>query len=158
MKVNIAQCRIAKSPARLMTMALGSCLGITLYDAVACVGALAHVMHPKRGRVRNNISRAKFVDTAIEMMIDGMLKRRASNSCIVAKIFGGARMFNNVVGSRSLIQIGEDNVAEARVRLKEANIPIVAESVGGSKGRTIIFDLSDGSVHLRDAHNREAVY
>jgi len=62
------------------------------------------------------------------------------------------------VGSKGVIQIGEENITAARAELKALGIPIVAESVGGSRGRTILFDVTDGSVSVRDAYNREEIY
>jgi chemotaxis protein CheD len=142
----------------IMTMALGSCLGIVLFDYATKIGALAHVMHPKRELVRNNMNRAKFVDSAIALMVGRMVKRGASRERIVAKIFGGARMFKSVKGNPGVLQIGEKNVIAAREQLDILGIPIVAEDVGGTQGRTISFNVSDGSVLLRDAYDNEKTY
>ena len=135
----------------MTTMALGSCLGIVLYDGEAAVGAMAHVMHPRRERVKNNANRAKFVDTAVSLMLDRMEKRGAARRRVVAKIFGGARMFVRDQDRRSHLQIGESNVLAAREEFARIGIPIVAERTGGNRGRTIVFDVSDGSVTVRDA-------
>ena len=129
-KVGVAQFRVGQAPVKMMTMALGSCIGIVLFDASARVGALAHAMHPKRERVKNNANKAKFVDTVIPLLIDRMVKWGAQRERIVAKIFGGARMFDSFTGCRGLLQIGEENVSAAREILKERGIPIVAECVG----------------------------
>lgn len=157
-KVGLAQFKIGEAPLKMVTMALGSCLGIVLYDGNSRVGALAHVMHPWRSKVRNNVNRAKFVDSAIEMMLIRMIKSGADKKHITAKLFGGARMFQHVVGSRGVMQIGEENVASARQTLALNNIPIVAESTGGEKGRSIHFDLTNGSVVMRDAKDNEVAY
>ena len=157
-KVGMAQYRVATPPASMMTVALGSCLGLILYDPVTRVGGLAHVMHPSRERVRNNVNRAKFVDTAIDLMLSRMSKKGAARARITAKIFGGAQMFGHVTGSRGVIQIGRANVDAARRELAERKIPIVADATGGSKGRTLLFDLSDGSVRTRDAGGKEEIY
>jgi chemotaxis protein CheD len=157
-KVGMAQYRVATAPAKMVTLSLGSCLGIVLYDPVSRTGALAHVMHPSRERVRNNANRAKFVDTAIDLMLGRMAKKGALRSRIHAKIFGGARMFGDVRGGPGVVQIGEENINAARSELKQRNIPIVAESTGGSIGRTVYFDVSDGSVLIKDAYNNEEKY
>ncbi len=157
-KVGMAQYRVATPPAKMMTLALGSCLGLVLYDPVSRVGGLAHVMHPSRERVRNNVNRAKFVDTAIDLMLSRMSKKGAARSRIVAKIFGGAQMFGHVTGSRGVIQIGRANVEAARRELAERKIPIVADATGGSRGKTILFDLDDGKVRTKDAGGSEEIY
>ncbi len=156
-KVMMAQYRICKAPARIMTMALGSCLGIVLYDRVAMVGGLAHVMHPTWKRVKNNTNKGKFVDTAIELMVEKLVERGAGLTRITAKIFGGARMFDIPDSRLGVIQIGEANIFSARKELARRKIPIKGESVGGNRGKTIIFDVSDGSVLVRDVQGSEVV-
>ena len=157
-KVDVAQFHVGHAPMRMMTMALGSCLGIVLYDASAGIGALAHAMHPRRERVKNNANRAKFVDTVIPAMTERMLQWGARRERIVAKIFGGARMFDAYKGSQGVLQIGEENIAAGREILAELAIPIAAESVGGASGRTITFNVSDGSVLVRYVNGTEETY
>jgi chemotaxis protein CheD len=154
-KVDMAQFRVGEAPMRLMTMALGSCLGIALYDPQTRIGALAHAMHPRRERVKNNMNRAKFVDSVIPLLVERMLQWGARREKIVAKIFGGARMFDGFEGCRGILQIGDENIAAAREVLGELGIPLVAECVGGTSGRTVILDVSDGSVLVRHMDNRE---
>ena len=157
-KVGMAQFRVAAAPMKLMTMALGSCLGLVLYDEDTRIGGLAHAMHPRRRNVKSNANRAKFVDSAIGLMVDRMVKRGARKECLTAKLFGGATMFNNMEGTRGVLQIGEKNIAEARRELQHHGIPIIAECVGGSRGRTILFNVSDGSVRVRDVYDIEEIY
>jgi len=154
-KVGMAQFKVEAAPATMMTFALGSCVGIVLYDPVSKIGGLAHVMHPNSERVPNNTNRAKFVDTAVELMLSRMAKKGAQRSRIVAKIFGGARMFQSISASPGVMQIGEENVKATRKELAERNIPIVAESTGGEKGRTVFFDVASGKVTVKDAQGKQ---
>ncbi len=156
--VAVAQFGIGQAPGTMMTLALGSCLGIVLYDPATRIGALAHAMHPRRARVKNNANRAKFVDSVLPILLDGMARRGARRERVVAKIFGGARMFESYAGSAGVMQIGDENVAAAREELASMGIPIVAECVGGKSGRTIVLDLSNGFVAVRDVESSEAVY
>jgi chemotaxis protein CheD len=154
-KVDVAQFRVGQAPMRIMTMALGSCLGIVLFDPEARIGALAHAMHPRRERVKNNMNRAKFVDTVIPLLVERMLQWGARRDKIVAKIFGGARMFE---GCRGILQIGDENIVAAREVLNEIGIPLIAECVGGRTGRTIVLNVSDGSVLVRRMNDTEEIY
>jgi chemotaxis protein CheD len=156
--VGVAQFRVGRAPVHMMTMALGSCLGIVFHDASTGVGALAHAMHPRRERVKNNANRAKFVDAVIPVVIRRMLQWGARRERIEAKIFGGARMFDSFKGCRGVLQIGDENIAAAREVLGEHGIPIVAECVGGTSGRTLTFDASNGSVAVRFADGNEEIY
>lgn len=157
-KVGMAQLRVGAAPMEMMTMALGSCLGLVLYDEEVRIGGLAHAMHPLRNNVKSNANRAKFVDSAISLMVDRMVKRGARKERLMAKIFGGARMFDHVRGDRGVLQIGEKNIVAARKELQHIGIPIIAECVGGSRGRTIIFNVSDGTVRVKDAYDNEEIY
>ena len=157
-KVGVAQFRVGQAPMRIATMALGSCLGIVLHDPEGRIGALAHAMHPRRERVRNNMNRAKFVDSVIPLLLETMLQWGARREKIVAKIFGGARMFDGFEGCRGVLQIGDENIIAAREVLQELGIPLVAESVGGRTGRTIVLDISDGSVLVRQLNDTVEIY
>jgi chemotaxis protein CheD len=130
-------------------------VGIVLYDPVSKIGGLAHVMHPSSERVQNNLNRAKFVDTAVELMLSRMAKKGAKRTRIEAKIFGGARMFQTINASPGVMQIGEENVKATKRELAARNIPIVAESTGGEKGRTVFFDVTSGKVTVKDAQGKQ---
>jgi len=156
-KVMMAEYKIMKAPARMMTMALGSCLGIVLYDEKTRLGALAHVMHPNRNKVKNNSNKGKFVDTAVDVMISGLSEAGGIPGSVTGKIFGGATMFDSNPRCRGVVQIGALNIEAARDVLSSRGIPIAGECVGGRRGRTIIFDLSDGSVLVRDITGSEKV-
>ena len=156
-RVMMAEYRIMKAPARMMTMALGSCVGIVMYDRKAGVGALAHVMHPNSDIVKNKSNKGKFVDTAVDAMIEEMSEAGGDKNRYTAKIFGGATMFDSYPSCRGVIQIGARNIEAARDVLAGQGIPIIGECVGGTRGRTIIFDLSDGSVMVKDIAGSERV-
>lgn len=156
-RVMMAEYKTGKAPMKMMTMALGSCLGIVLYDKKTKLGGLAHVMHPSWKRVSNNSNKGKFVDTAIDLMTSILIDSGASISRMTARIFGGASMFDHIVCERSVFQIGPANISAARSELARLGIPIVDERVGGNKGRTVVFDLSDGSVRVRDAGGNEEI-
>lgn len=156
--MGVAQFRVGRAPVSLMTMALGSCLGIALYEPTSRIGALAHAMHPNRDLVKNNANRCKFVDSVIPILVDRMVREGARREHIVAKLFGGARMFEGYKGYRGVNQIGDENINSARRMLNEMGIPVVGECVGGKCGRTIVFDLGSGKVSVRDSSGKEAVY
>ena len=45
-KVGIADMKVARVQGLLITYALGSCIGVTLYDPVIKLGGLLHIMPP----------------------------------------------------------------------------------------------------------------
>lgn len=147
LKVKMADLVVSKAPNILSTLGLGSCLGITLYDPIKKIGGLAHIMLPDINAVKIRTNKAKFVNTAIEEMLQEMLDLGAGKKNIEAKIIGGAHMFG-FVKSNVLLNVGERNVSKAREELDRAGIRIVAEDVGLDYGRSVFFHLADGSVKI----------
>src|SRR5580658_1638665 len=142
--VGIAECRIARSPDRLLAYGLGSCVGVALYDPLQKMGGLAHIMLPT-SRLHPEISvPGKYADTAIEALIKDLLQQGAALAGLEAKLVGGANMFGAIV--QNAFPVGARNVAAARAQLMEKNILILGEEVGGIQGRTMIFNMETGKI------------
>ena len=147
-KVGIADLNVVLDPGAIMTIGLGSCIGIALYDKTTKVAGLAHIMLPDSTQFKSNTNPMKFADLAIPMLIEKMEKQGCSKRNIVAKIAGGASMFN--FSDKSIISdIGKRNSDAVKKALKDESIRIVGEETGGNKGRTMILKASDGSVILK---------
>lgn len=89
-KVGMADLNVCKPPDALTTLGLGSCVGIVLYDPKTKVSGMAHVMLPDSRQVKRKANAAKFVDTAIEKLIEEMVELGAKRKRIVSKIAGGS--------------------------------------------------------------------
>lgn len=147
-KVGIADLNIANSPDRLITVGLGSCIGIALYDKVQGIGGLAHIMLPDSTLFTTINNPIKFADLAIPELLQKMEKLGSFRRNIKAKIAGGASMFN--FSDKSMIMdVGNRNSIAVKTMLSKLSIPIIGEDIGGNKGRTIIFDTSGGTVQIR---------
>lgn len=145
----MAEYKAAKSPYSLITLGLGSCVGVTLYDNLTKVGGLAHVMLPDSTLSgKKDYNPGKFADTAIDVLIEEMLRLGASKNRMVSKIAGGAQMFQ-IKSENNIMQIGKRNVEAVRNKLNQLNIRIVAEDVEGNYGRTIEFFCEDGRLAVR---------
>ncbi|MDF2612665.1 MAG: CheD [Clostridia bacterium] len=142
-KVGMADLNVVKDPHILTTLGLGSCVGIALYDAVTKVGGLAHIMLPDSKQIKNNSNIAKFADTAIFKLIEDMVGIGARGNRLVAKIAGGAHMFE-FKNMDDMMRIGTRNVAAVTQILDELAIPIVASDTGSNYGRTIELHTSTG--------------
>lgn len=148
-KVSIADYRITKGPNRLITMGLGSCVGITIYDSgLTDIGGLAHIMLPDSSQFQKYSKGEKFADLAIPKMVQELLELGINRKHIIAKIAGGASMFQYCDKSSNL-DIGNRNVMAVKRILESLNIPIVAEDVGGNSGRTMILDLEEQVVKIK---------
>lgn len=147
-KVGMADLKTGRDTDVLTTLGLGSCIGIALWDPTTKIGGLAHVMLPDSTKIRNNSNIAKFADTGITELVRQMEELGAPKRRLVAKIAGGARMFE-VSGTTSVGNIGEKNAIASKEKLKELGIPILAEDTGLNYGRTVELDCSNGDYVIK---------
>jgi len=146
--VKVADWAAGRAGGVLVTLGLGSCVAIMLYDPQARAGAMAHVLLPSKSLARDHRNAAKFPETAVPMLVERLSALGADPRRLVAKLAGGASMFAALM-TPGTIQMGERNVVAARSALRTAAIPIIAEAVGGDRGRTVRFHLDDGQVEIR---------
>jgi len=156
-RVKVADYAVRKGNQVIATIGLGSCVAIALYDRVAKVGALAHILLPNKAMSRETSNPAKFPETIVPVMLEEMRRLGSSPSAsISAKIVGGASMFGQLSGG-SGINIGERNVTATREVLAAASIPLLAEDTGLDYGRSVYFHLDDGRVEVRSLKKGDRV-
>jgi chemotaxis protein CheD len=135
---------------KILQTFVGSCVAICLYDPVAKIAGMAHVMLPK-----NNTTEpipkpeGKFVDVAIKVLLERLSSSGAQQSRLKAKMAGGASVFQNE-GNKNVFNIGTRNVDAIRTALAEKKIPILSEDVGEKGGRWVIFDVASGTMTIKD--------
>lgn len=147
-KVGMADLKVAKSPDILTTLGLGSCIGLTLYDPVAKIGGMVHYMLPDSTKLKNNTNIAKFGDTGIAELLRQVLAAGANQRRLVAKIAGGACMFE-VSGLSAVGNVGMRNAEQAKIELKKMNIPLIAEDTGLNYGRTVELNCENGNYIIK---------
>ena len=146
--VKVADWAAERGDGVIVTLGLGSCVAIMLHDPQTQAGAMAHVLLPSTSLARDVTNRAKFPDTAVPFLVERLKALGADPGRLVAKLAGGASMFSQLV-TPGTIQMGERNVLAARAALRKAAIPVVRESVGGERGRSVRFHVKDGRVEIR---------
>jgi chemotaxis protein CheD len=156
LKVGIADYKVASDPDTLITIALGSCVGIAIFDRTRKTGGLSHIMLPDSTAFTKEMKPEKFADLAIPMMVKEISGGRLKNRNLVAKIAGGASMFN-FPDRKTTMEIGQRNVEAVERILKELDIPIIGRHTGGSIGRTMVVSLSDFKVEIRMASQNIAI-
>ncbi len=124
---------------------LGSCISVCLWDTVLKFGGMNHYLLPFWNG--EGLASSKYGNIAIEKLIDQMCSNGSMKRNIQAKVFGGAQQFN--LNSTSTFKIGETNINLAFSKLEQENIPIVKHSVGGSRGRKIIFATNTGEILMK---------
>ncbi|AZR72370.1 chemotaxis protein CheD [Anoxybacter fermentans] len=147
-RVKMADLNVAQSPDMLITSGLGSCVGVVLYDEGKKIGGMAHVMLPDSSSMRNKTNLAKYADTAMDLLLEKLLKMGADKKRLWAKMAGGAQMFQ-FNSENDLMKIGARNTEAVKKKLKEFNIPLIAEDIGGSHGRTMEFYTETGKVIIK---------
>lgn len=134
---------IKREPSIINTL-LGSCVAIILYDKISKVSGMNHYMLPLwNGK---GIPSPKYGNIAIEKLLQGMLRNGAKKENIVAKVFGGGEVIDNM---NQHFKIGQRNIELAFDKLKELDIKIVAKSVGGPLGRKIQLNTSTGEIRMK---------
>ncbi|MBD5141924.1 MAG: chemotaxis protein CheD [Ruminococcus sp.] len=148
--VGIADLNAVKAPDSLITYALGSCVGICLYDNTAKIAGLAHIMLPLSTEAAGKVdNKRRYADTGIMELIQTMNLMGASTMRMTAKIAGGAQMFKG--NSSSMFNVGERNVAAVKKVLASYKIRIIAEETGADFGRTVLFHGESGAMEVRAA-------
>jgi chemotaxis protein CheD len=148
--VGISEYRTARAPDVLVAYALGSCIGIALYDRSTGLGGLAHIMLPdsRISRCLGVEERKKYADTAIGDMLAELKRQGADSSKMSAKVAGGADMFKSG-GPALMNSIGARNAIAVENELARLGIPVIARDVGEDYGRTVRFDLASGNVTIQ---------
>ncbi len=147
-KVGMADLNICKAPDVITTLGLGSCIGLVFYDPVSKVGGMVHYMLPDSTKVRNNSNIAKFGDTGIQELYKRVIAAGANKGRLIAKIAGGAKMFE-VSGLSEVGNIGARNTEAAKLKLKELGIRLVAEDTGLNYGRTVELHCDTGEFYIK---------
>jgi chemotaxis protein CheD len=145
--VRMGELAVSADPATvLVSIGLGSCIGLVLLDARVGVAGLAHIMLPGPGDLGRRPP-ATFADSGVPALVDAVKKLGAVR--LSAALVGGAQMFG-AAGSGAL-QIGSRNEQAVRAALRAASIPIVAAQTGGDTGRTIRVYIPEMCVTARPA-------
>lgn len=157
-KVGMADLKTCVAPDSVITLGLGSCVGIAIRDPLTKIGGLAHIMLPDSTAIQNGgLNIAKFADTGIVELVRQMEKLGAARYRMVAKIAGGATMFAFEGSSGTVGQVGYRNVEATKAKLKELGIPLLAQDTGLNYGRTVTFYPETGEFHIRAVGKHETI-
>jgi len=151
-KVGIAEYRVASGDAVLTTSGLGSCLGVAIYDDAAGVAGLVHAMLPSQAEMEETGNDAKFADSGIRRLVGDLEGEGAERTRMEAKLAGGSDMLDF---SESGPGIGARNAEMGRRTLAEFDIPVVAEDVGGERGRSLRLEVDTGDLVVKSANRDE---
>jgi chemotaxis protein CheD len=146
-KVGMADLRVAKDPDVLTTLGLGSCIGLSLYDPGTKIGGLVHYMLPDSTKLKNNTNVAKFGNSGIQELYRQVIAKGANKRRLVAKMAGGACMFNT--SGNTAARVGDRNVEMAKLMLRALGVPLVAQDTGLNYGRTVELNCANGEFLIK---------
>ncbi|ABR31279.1 chemotaxis protein CheD [Thermosipho melanesiensis] len=147
--IGIGEYAIGDQNTILVTLGLGSCVGVCIRDKSKQIGGMVHVMLPESGGKEVN-KPGKYADTGITVVVNELKKLGGKN--FEAKIAGGAAMFNN-----SAMNVGQRNVEAVKKILNKLGIKIVSEDTGGNRARSIEYDVETGKLMIRKVKTGENV-
>ncbi len=146
--VGVADCRVGHVPGQVLaTYALGSCIGLSVYDPQAAVGGLLHFMLPDSSidPARGLEKPYMFADTGVPKLLEQVCGLGAVRRRLIAHAAGGASMMD----PQAFFDIGKRNYLALRKILWKAGILLAGEAVGGSTSRTIRLEIGSGRLWLQ---------
>jgi chemotaxis protein CheD len=152
--VGIGDCKVSKDPSDvLVTHALGSCIGVVLYDPIAKVAGLLHYMLPDSTLDPDKAAQRPFVfaDTGIPLLLKNTCQLGAVKSRSVVMVAGGAQMLD----PNGTFNIGQRNHVAMRKIFWKAGVIVRNEEIGGTSSRTMRIDVACGRVQLRTSAGSE---
>jgi chemotaxis protein CheD len=149
--VGVADLKVSNvSGERLITYALGSCLGIVVHDPVANVAGMLHVMLPT-GTIdpaKMADKPAMFVDSGVPLLFKECYKLGAKKERMQVKVAGGAHA--GACEEDDRFQIGKRNMIALRKLLWKNGVMVHAHDTGGVQtSRTMWVDVASGEVTLK---------
>ena len=131
--------QVSGAPDVVLSTILGSCVAVCLWDDVAGLGGMNHFLLPF-GPKAAAATPERYGVHAMEILINALLKAGARRNRLQAKLFGGAQL------SATLSDIGQSNARFAKEFLATEDIPCLAESLGGTSARRVLFRPRTGNV------------
>jgi chemotaxis protein CheD len=146
--VGVADLAVSKDPGKvIVTYALGSCIGVTVYDPVAKVGGMLHFMLPEStvSPEKAAANPAMFGDLGIPLLFQKVTEAGARRERLIVCAAGGAE----VLADDGHFRIGNRNRTILRKIFWKQNLLLAADDTGGQHSRTMSLKLADGSIQIR---------
>jgi len=133
--------------ALLMTHALGSCVGISIWDPMTRVSGMLHYMLPQPAseQMAGSKPMAMFGTSGIPALFNLAYELGAEKSRLIVCAAGAASLLND----DSIFQIGRRNRAMMHKLFWKNGIPVAAEDMEGPDTRTMSLDTASGCVLIR---------
>ncbi len=131
----------------LSTYALGSCIGVIVYDPVGKIGGILHLLLPDSTISPDKAARqpAMFANTGLPLLFKAMAGLKAERQRLRVFVAGGAGMLHN----QDPFKIGERNSTATFEFLTKNGLPVAYRDVGGTINRTIHLEIGSGAITMK---------
>ena len=146
--VGIAEMAVSAQPHdMIVTYALGSCLGVCVFDPVARVAGMLHLMLPQASMSPEKAAQnpLMFADTGIPKLFLASYALGAKKERMLVVVAGGAS-FN--MNEDADLAIGQRNVAMLRKVLWKNSVILKKHELGGTEPRNMSLDVRSGEVSV----------
>jgi len=145
--VQVGDMKVGVKGDEIVTHALGSCLGLMVYDPVAHVGGLLHAMLPlsKINPQKAEANPYMFVDKGVPCLFKEVYNLGGQKERLIVKAAG----CGSPIGKNEMFKIGERNYTVLKKLLWKNNVLLKAEETGGTISRTVYLDITTGRTTIK---------
>jgi len=133
--VHAGDCFITNKEDEIAATVLGSCISACIRDPIMKVGGMNHFLLPGTTTEQDTM---RFGAFAMEQLINEVLKRGGRRERLEIKLFGGGNVIQQAT------EIGTKNIAFARSYLKDEELRVIGEDVGGTWPRKVRYQPFTG--------------
>jgi chemotaxis protein CheD len=143
--IHIGGLYASNEPAVIETL-LGSCVAVCLFDPIAQIGGMNHILLPGKADLKHFDNVARYAINAMELLINRVLNLGGKRQHMVAKVFGGAHVLPAISPENGM---GGKNAEFVLEFLQMEAITVVSQNLGGHDTRRIYFHTDTGDVFLK---------
>lgn len=147
--VGVADLKISGDDTDLIiTYALGSCLGITVYDIRMKRAGMLHCMLPDSSidPARAAGNPCLYVDSGMKIMLDDFYRNGSRKHDLMIRVAGGS---SSKLNEEDFFQIGRRNFISLRKYLWGEGLMLKAYDVGGYGSRTVTLEVANGKMIIK---------
>lgn len=156
--VGVADRAVGRAPAqrRITTFALGSCIGLTMYDPVLKVGGMLHYMLPQPGAdaAPSELNVAMYATTGVPTLLRQLQDLGFRRERAIVCVAGGAEVLNDT----AVFAIGQRNRTILRKIFWKDGTQVAAEDTGGNLARTLSLELATGEVKIKTRNGERVLW
>lgn len=158
-RLNVASAKIlpgefyVSGQGEMIATVLGSCISACIRDKVIGVGGMNHFMLPMSGdhsswNADSQDESTRYGNWAMEYLINAILKVGGKRQNLEVKLFGGGQVLANMT------DIGKRNIEFATSYLEREGLKVIAQDVGGTFPRKVLYYSDTGAVKMRKIKKR----